>query len=274
MASRYSVIQYVPNPIADERINIGVLAFNERTVKVKFVSRWERVRCFGAASDLPVIKDFATRMKAAAEAGLLFPGDEPGDIPGHERLAKIAKGWINSIQFTAPRGSLEPLDALLEDIAATYLMERPQQQFRPRDRQGAARVTTSKIRHALERLYDTETAKSLLKAKYSVKGNRESHTFDVTVANGKPILSAHGISFEVPTPEEFRKSLAWMISDVKAAHPSLPLAIVALPPLPETSDHDHLQSLYKSTVEIYQGMGAEVLPEEKVEDWASHLLSR
>jgi Protein of unknown function (DUF3037) len=27
MASRYSIIQYVPNPIADERINIGVLAF-------------------------------------------------------------------------------------------------------------------------------------------------------------------------------------------------------------------------------------------------------
>ncbi|MBD2294685.1 DUF3037 domain-containing protein [Anabaena sphaerica FACHB-251] len=29
MASKYSVIQYVPDPIADQRINIGVIAFDK-----------------------------------------------------------------------------------------------------------------------------------------------------------------------------------------------------------------------------------------------------
>ncbi|MGL4618228.1 MAG: DUF3037 domain-containing protein [Chroococcidiopsis sp.] len=29
MASRYSIVQYVPNPITDERINIGVVAFDD-----------------------------------------------------------------------------------------------------------------------------------------------------------------------------------------------------------------------------------------------------
>ena len=59
MASRYSVIQYVPNPIADERINIGVLAFNEQVVKVHFLSRWDRVRDFGQVKDIDFLQNFA-----------------------------------------------------------------------------------------------------------------------------------------------------------------------------------------------------------------------
>jgi len=37
MASYYSIIQYVPNPIANERINIGVLIFDEKEIKVNFL---------------------------------------------------------------------------------------------------------------------------------------------------------------------------------------------------------------------------------------------
>ena len=272
MASRYSVIQYVPNPIADERINIGVLAFDDQDVKVKFLSRWNRVSCFGPSSDLLVIKDFATRMREATENGLLFPGDEPSDTPRHERLAKISKGWINSIQFTAPRGSLEPLDALLEDVIETYLMEPSEKTRRLRDRQTAARVTTSKIRHALQQVYDSDRAKELLKEDFEIRGRHQPHTFDVTVANGRPIFSAHGISFEVQTPEHLRESLAWKITDIKEAKPDFPLAIVALPPVPETSDYARLENLYRSTMKTYTDLGAEVLEEEKIEKWASDRL--
>ncbi|MFZ4665841.1 MAG: DUF3037 domain-containing protein [Prochlorotrichaceae cyanobacterium] len=269
MASRYSVIQYVPNPIADERINIGVIAFDENGVKVQFLSQWDRVRSFGSSSDLTTIKDFAHRMKAAAAEGLLFPGDESNHIPQHERLAKVSKGWINSIQFTEPRGSLETLDGLLEDIAETYLMESAQKKVTLRDRQIAARVTTSGIRKALEHRYDADKAKNLLKSKYLLKGRRQNHTFDVTVANGHAILSAHGISFEVQTPEDLRESLAWKIADFKEEQPKFPLAVVALPPVVTTPDHDKLSDLYQQTVKTYKSLGAEVVTEEKIEAWAS-----
>jgi Protein of unknown function (DUF3037) len=36
MASKYSVIQYVPDPIADERINIGVIAFDNQNIRTLF----------------------------------------------------------------------------------------------------------------------------------------------------------------------------------------------------------------------------------------------
>jgi Protein of unknown function (DUF3037) len=123
MTSRYSVIQYVPNPIAGELINIGVLISDEQEVRVHFLQNWERVRCFGMSEDIDMLKNFAHEMQEVMKKGLLFPGDYPSDLPAHERLMKVACGWMNGIQVTEPRGSLASVDQLLEDMTQTYLLE-------------------------------------------------------------------------------------------------------------------------------------------------------
>jgi hypothetical protein len=54
------------------------------------------------------------------------PGDHPSDLPAHERLVNVARGWMNGIQciqFTEPCGSLSSVDQLLEDMVQTYLLE-------------------------------------------------------------------------------------------------------------------------------------------------------
>lgn len=269
MASRYSVIQYVPNPIADERINIGVLAFDEKNVRVHFLARWDRVRCFGTSEDISLVKNFANQMQKAASKGLLFPGDEPSEIPKHERLSKVARSWINSIQFTESCGSLEPVDDLLEDIVKTYLLEPPPKTVKLRDRQIAARITTSSIREVLLDRFGAEKAKELIRPDYKLKGDHQKHTFDITVANGRPILAAHGISFEIQTPESLLDALSWKILDVKESQPDFPLAIVALPPIRETPDRKRLKHVYEQTTDTYRSLGASVLNENQVEEWAS-----
>lgn len=123
MGSSYSIIQYVPNPISEERINIGVMAFDDEAVKVKFLTRWDRVSCFASMADLPSLKEFASEMEKVTRQGLLFPGDVLNQTPNHERLINVVHGWANSIQFTEPRRSLETVDDLLADIQETYLIE-------------------------------------------------------------------------------------------------------------------------------------------------------
>lgn len=123
MASRYSVIQYVPNPIADERINIGVIVFDEKIIKVHFLRSWERVKAFGK-EDIRFLRDFARRMGEASKNGLLFPNDDPNNGQSRvDRLRKVSRGWINSIQFTEPRGSLENVDSLFKEAINTYLVD-------------------------------------------------------------------------------------------------------------------------------------------------------
>jgi len=246
MASQYSIIKYVPDPITEERINVGVIAFNEDAVRVRFLSNWDRVRCFGM-EDIHFLINFAERMEDAASVGLLFPGDEPSNTPKQDRLARIAKGWINSIQFTAPRGSLDTLDGLLEYAAQTYLREpQPEPKSALRDRGEAASVTRIKTREALQKRFGKK-AKDLLRSDYEVRGRDKQNKFDVAVANGRLYLAAHAISFEVSVREIVRESVLWRVSDVKKAQPNLPLAVVTLPPKLENPHYEHLQKVYLKT---------------------------
>ncbi len=272
MASKYSIVQYVPNPIADERINIGVVAFDDNDVRVQFLNNWSRVQAFGG-EDIHFLRDFAKQMNSAASESLLFPGDEPNGTPKHERLKKIARGWINSIQFTEPRGSLEDVESLLEDIAQTYLVNVVPVKTK-RNRQDAARITTSIIRTTLTSYDDKPALKKMLKNDFPVKGSHKEHTFDAVVANGQPYLVAHGISFEVHPPETLQDSISWMILDVKESDPKLPIGIVALSPKQEWPDYEKLNKVYKTTISTYRSLGAEVLQENEVQRWASYTLDK
>ena len=264
MASKYSIVQYVPNPIANERINIGVVAFNEQQVRVQFLTNWERVRNFGM-EDITFLKSFARRMSEAADSGLIFPGDNP-NAPYQERLNKIARDWLNSIQWTEPRGSLEDVDSLLEDIASNFLVDLNSKKPHLRDRQDAARLTTSKLRKVCQQHFKNDY-KKLLKTSYSVQGSHAEHKFDGVVTNGRPYLAAHGISFEVKIPEHLQNSLSWMIADVKQCQPDFPIAIVALEPKKDVDNYQELQQTYRQATSTYSELGAKVLAEDDVEIW-------
>lgn len=260
MVSRYSIVQYVPNPIADERINIGVLAFDDNRVCVRFLSNWERVKRFGM-EDIHFLKDFASRMEDAAANELLCPGDSPNETPKQERLIRVAQNWFNSIHLTEPRGSLDDVESLLADIADTCLFEPPKEP-KPRDRAFAVQVTRRKFRNILG-----DRAKDLLKKNYSLSGDFEEHEFDVVVANGKPYFAAQGISFEVRVRADIQKSIAWMISDVKKHQPDFPLAIVTLPPNPKYPAHKKLERNYQKVTSMYSKLGADILTEDNIEPW-------
>jgi len=276
MASRYSVIQYVPNPIADERINIGVLVFDEKIVKVHFLRSWERVKSFGK-EDIKFLRDFADCMERASKKGLLFPNDDPNNGQSRvDRLRKVSRGWINSIQFTEPRGSLENVDSLFEDTINTYLVDEIPTEQNVRDRQSAKRIVTSSVKNRLKNRFGKEDADKLFKkdADAIIKGVSDSHNFDVVVANGHPYLAAHGVSFEIRTHKETLDALSWWIKDVKELDSSFPLAIVALPPKPEFPDYSRLFDTYNHTKETYTNLGASVLGEEEFPGWTDHILEK
>lgn len=274
MVSRYSIIQYVPNPIADERINIGVLAFDDRSTSVRFLSNWERVRHFGM-EDIDFLKDFASRMASVAADGLLFPGDSENGTPKHERLLKVAQSWFNSIQLTEPRGSLEDVETLLENTVETYLVEALLEKPKVRDRAFAVRLAKKSIRKALERcLGDKEQAKRLVQSHYSLSGNLKKHNFDVVVANGRPYFAAQGISFEVQIKTNLQDSMILKISDLKKYQPDFPLGIVTLPPNPQSPNYEKLEKIYKNNISIYSKLGAEVLKEDRVENWVTTNLEK
>jgi Protein of unknown function (DUF3037) len=267
MPSQYSVIQYVPDPIADERINVGILLFDDKTVTTVFLKQWDRVRCF-AMEDIHFLQLFQERMRRATSAGLLFPGDQENGQLRCERLRQMSASWMNSIQFTEPRGSLASIEHLYENLPSQFLKEPlVKQKRRLRDRQDAANLARMSIRNVLKRRFKLREVRELLNPAHVLMGHYQSHHFDATVMNGKPYLAAHGISYEVDSPDATTDSVAWMIADVRRKNPTLPLGILMLPPQPKISDRESLQKKYEQKKEIYQNMGAIVLGENELEGW-------
>lgn len=108
MASFYVVVQYVPRPTNDERINFGVFTYDTAGVHTRWLTDWRRVEAFGNG-DITFLKEMAARFNA-----------DPWPI---DLIKRAANEWANCIQLTKPRPSTLPAARLLEDIAPVMLVE-------------------------------------------------------------------------------------------------------------------------------------------------------
>jgi hypothetical protein len=106
MVCYYTIVQYYPDPIADERINIGLMVFGHDQVRSRFLRDWHRVVQFGK-EDISFLHDFVQRAETWDEA----------------TLKDCIIRWDRSIQFRQPLpSSLEPED-LLDEMARLFLRE-------------------------------------------------------------------------------------------------------------------------------------------------------
>jgi hypothetical protein len=256
MSAYYCVIQYVPDPGKDERINAGVVAFSGDQVRAQFVRDWWRVQRFGDRS-ISFLKDLARQLKEAENG----TGDFTEAV-----IRTMAGKWMNSVQFSEPRGSLLNLEDLLDDASQRFLHEPRPPKARPRDRRAAAKLAAKAISDALETLGGKE-ARGLLKRNKSIPGRIEEHKFDVAVGNGRPTFAADAFSFEGSDLEGVAidvRAAAWGFEDVRKKSPDLDLAVVFLAPDLENNE-------VTSATRIFDDLGADVVLEADIPDWADSI---
>src|SRR4051812_42929624 len=122
MPTTYTVVQYVPDPIAEERLNVGVIAASGDHIRARFLSNWLRAERFGNSS-VQNLREFARHVEyAAAEPGPELQLGGPSEL-NETRLRELAGRWVNSIQFTTPRVSLLEPDAVIDQLARRFLHE-------------------------------------------------------------------------------------------------------------------------------------------------------
>jgi Protein of unknown function (DUF3037) len=64
MPGYYSVVQYLPDPVTDERVNIGVITYGDGGIRCRFLRTWTRVRMFGG-EDVSFLREFAAGVTQA-----------------------------------------------------------------------------------------------------------------------------------------------------------------------------------------------------------------
>jgi hypothetical protein len=265
MPARYSVIQYVPDPATDERINFGVLAFGSGELHARFVKDWRRIARFGGP-DIAFLRGFAREVErvASGQTSLVVAGT---DTLNENVLLEAAGKWMNSIQLTTPRASTLDPAALADQTAARFLRARMPQIRRGRDRRAAAGAASRSLAAAL-RAEGSRRPEKYVRRNEVVEGALDEHHLDVALANGSPQWGVLAMSFESGNASELGREVranAWTLDDVSNAKNAIPIAVVTLPPL-----RGHSKT-YDHAVELFESLEAEVVEEKDLGPWAEEV---
>jgi hypothetical protein len=250
MPAYYSVVQYAPDLVTGERINFGVVVFGEGRLLTRFLQNWTRVKQFGG--NVTSLKAFAHEAQHKLDEG---------------KVREAAQRWANCIQFTPPAASTLGHDALLLDVTKRFLIDPPPASRSRRTRRDAIALARRCLVTALRERFGRTVAKSLLKRHYQVPGTLDQHEFDLSVANGHPMFAVQGLSFEAAEENDSLvrdvHATAFSVKDVKSRDPDFPVGVVALAP-PDAPP------LYQRAVHTLRHVGAEVLTEDEVDQWAAY----
>jgi hypothetical protein len=262
MTAHYSVAQYVPDPVSGECVNIAVVTWDERRIFARALKDWRRASAIGSHG-LATIKAITNRLVevSAAQQPLIVENATPFDVSA---LKSVIGTWHHAIQFTPPRGSLKDAEALLADVAPTFLRELPARRpRRARSRITAARIAADLMFRAVqEKLPDK--VKELIGKNGELSGHLESHTVDVILGNGKPLAAVQALSFEgadSPALQREVDATAWLIEDVKRKHRTLPVAVFLLLPKSETKT-------YLRAKRLFPRLKSDFVSEPEMEQWA------
>lgn len=273
MASEYTIVQYLPNPITGERVNVGVIVLGEDRAYCRFLKNWRRVKQFGA-EDLGFLRAFARDTSNACSPQQSFEHVPETAKLDRAIVARMIEEWANSLQLTPLRGSLLEAKDLLGQLASRFLVE-PQTVTRGYlDRKHAASMAIRSVSEVVsEKSHGMKT--DLVHTRYPVRGEFSSHKFDVAVANGVPFFLAHGLSFETSEKEreEAVQLALWGFRDVREEDAELPMGVVLVPPKKQTTAYkDILQQFKRLNVSVIEGKSvddvrpgiAKIIPEEKI----------
>jgi hypothetical protein len=271
MVSYYSVVQYVPDPIANERINIGVVAFGDGMILSRFSETWERrARRFGHEKDLSYVRDFVDHIQSADRTQFL-------NVWGEQRVSeteirRIAEEWRGSLQLTVPRASTESPALLLEGVASKFLRGRAT--VAPyRSRMQGMHLAAHALRMAVDAVTGQKDEAAHLVHRYvPINGELDHHQLDVGIKNGALLHGTWAISFDINDHikvEHDIKRTAWSVADVRKVEARVPLSIFML----LSQSHSDAKQL-RDAKKMFRGLDAEVVEEDSVLDWAKTIAER
>ena len=279
MPSFYSVVQCVPDPFADERINIGVVVFGDGRIRSRFLHRWDRVERVAGKEIADFAESFARRFVQASAASQEGEAQQPltGAAAGvrinEARLRRIIGESANSVQFTPIEPSTRDPDHLLEEIAGLALREEVERAPRLRNRRHARSLAVAVLRSALAERFDLLAAGDLVKERHRIAGRIVPvHIVDAAVTNGRVYDVAEAFSFEVADTEALEEEIYRALlgfEDIRAIDPQVArLDIVALRPRPELARRAEVERLLTDVAAACKRGGASLITDDEAEDWA------
>ncbi len=119
LACEFSLVRYVPDPVKDEFVNIGVLLremVEPHRLVLRFTRDWRRVRCLDAGADVHAFEALEMELRQRL-------------TEGPHVLLQLQDSFSSQLQITEPKGCLAEtfltqVDALMRIYVESYKMPR------------------------------------------------------------------------------------------------------------------------------------------------------
>ena len=251
MVSHYSVVQYLPDPATGERINLGIVAYDDSgRVVHHFIDNWSRVKNFASIASVTNLRESVNKMFR--------------DL-GPEEVLWASENWSRSIQLTPVLGSTAKLDELVGWLISTVLVDRPTTHL-AQSKRGLQRRALTAIEKSLLRFH---TAEELEVQPGDVRGKvYKYHPIEVTARNGKMIVAAPVISLSQKNVGEMRSQIgkaAWAIQDIQQLGEVPNVAVLV------AGGSNVNRDLLNEAKDIFPNYEAAVVVESGLSSWAKGL---
>lgn len=259
MTSYYSLVQFTADPLADERVNLGlILLGDDDGIPAVHLAHGDLVRAaqlMGPDINAGDLEDLLTGVQEDLDP-------LSGDVDAVDLLRSLATRRERSLTITAPRASTLSLGELHERVAARALPVRPTVS-RARDRRSAVALA----RRGLVRAVQLSNVHVAVKSNVAVQGQRQPHHVELGLVNGSVRHGVSGLSLEGPQGVARAReidALKWLVDDVKAQDEAFPMSIVLLTQEAEPMSQE---------LTVLRGLGAEFVQESALDDWAIRAVS-
>ena len=227
MSAHYTIIQYVPDPVAGERVNVGVAAFSNGLVKTRFLVNWQRVKDLWRKDTLDL-----ERLEA------IFRGVD------ESRLIEMTKTWGNSIQFTTPNASIRSLEETVDVAAKRFLLDPELSTSHTRKHSDVVIFAKNSLLDAFTRRFGARTSKDLIKRHIEIEGRIGlKRRFDLAFCKTEPLHVIQALSFAGSKSAERQvHATAYLVEEIKD---KVPITIVVAPPS-STASHVDFENARKT----------------------------
>ncbi len=284
MKCQYTVIQCVPDPIANERINVGVVVIADTGIVSRFISDWRRVKQF-VQGDINYVKDFADHFEMLVRKQVL-PSDEvqaPLSILrqwtfNQQTLETMVSEWENSIQFTALRPANTDPHILIDKLDAIFL-KRPNKPLRQEHgKREAIKFVENSLRSALAPRLSERQIDKLVHTHLATTGKLAKHLkVDVAVKNGHLLAATQAVAFSQndlnAIDEDVSKALL-TLRDIRDLDSSIKVGFAVTPPRIGQANRMTIEARLVDARWSCQQLGAAVITHENVDEWSNEVVSR
>lgn len=254
--SHFSIIQFVPDSFADERVNIGLVVIGEDSgfARAIFPEAARRAQRLAATPPIGAIE----RLRRELDARSSEHGSQQrlpfGGALSLDDLVRYHDQKANALQFTDPKPSSAEPAGLLKRLEAMYLRPLPQ-----RRRARGVRA----VRGAIRRVFATVGAGDMLQPDFVIRGSHDEYTFTYGLVNGSLQHVIQATSFQKKDQGQVRDDLystAYQFEDLRRNKILVPMSlVVAATPVGD---------LISTARSILTDVQASLVLESELEDWA------